>query len=79
MKHAAVKFGFSIGTLTWPHFSHVDRFLALATVSYVMGDARAATTISAMVLLAIVTAFVQEHRSSRAAAELVWFVRRWGM
>jgi len=143
MKHGSVKLGFSIGTLTWPHFSHQGRpqvdsgrvreleqlsradcneivaqlggsldglttdeagqralvhgpnlvghdaapsilaelvgraanplnglLLGLATISYVMGDARAAVAISAMVILAIVTAFVQEHRSSRAAADL---------
>jgi Mg2+-importing ATPase len=44
--------------------------LILATVSYFLGDARAAIVISSMVVLAIATAFVQEHRSNRAAARL---------
>ena len=42
----------------------------LALVSYVLGDIRAAIVIAAMVVLAIVTAFVQEHRSNEAAARL---------
>ena len=44
--------------------------LALAAVSYFSGDARSAIVIGLMVLLAIVTAFVQEHRSNEAAARL---------
>jgi P-type Mg2+ transporter len=44
--------------------------LALAVVSYVLGDLRAAAVIAAMVVLSIVTAFVQEHRSNQAAAKL---------
>ena len=42
----------------------------LAVTSYVLGDVRAAIVIGAMVVLAIVTAFVQEHRSNEAAAQL---------
>jgi hypothetical protein len=39
-------------------------------VSYVLGDLRAAIVIAAMVILAITTAFIQEHRSNEAAARL---------
>ena len=44
--------------------------LTLAVVSYFLGDARAAVVISTMVVLSIVTAFIQEHRSNEAAAKL---------
>ncbi|MBO0750769.1 MAG: magnesium-translocating P-type ATPase [Bradyrhizobiaceae bacterium] len=44
--------------------------LTLAVVSYLLGDLRAAAVIAAMVVLSIVTAFVQEHRSNEAAARL---------
>ena len=44
--------------------------LTLAAVSYFLGDVRAAVVIGAMVILAITTAFVQEHRSNAAAASL---------
>src|SRR6516165_1513888 len=44
--------------------------LTLATVSYFLGDARACVVIVAMVVLAIATAFIQEHRSNQAAARL---------
>jgi Mg2+-importing ATPase len=44
--------------------------LALATVSYFLGDVRATVVIAAMVVLAITTAFIQEHRSNEAAAKL---------
>jgi Mg2+-importing ATPase len=44
--------------------------LTLAGVSYFLGDLRAAVVIAAMVVLAITTAFVQEHRSNEAAARL---------
>jgi Mg2+-importing ATPase len=44
--------------------------LTLATVSYFLGDIRAAVVIATMVLLAISTAFLQEHRSNEAAARL---------
>jgi P-type Mg2+ transporter len=44
--------------------------LTLATVSYFLGDMRAAVVIAAMVILAITTAFIQEHRSNKAAAKL---------
>jgi Mg2+-importing ATPase len=44
--------------------------LILATVSYLLGDARAAIVIGSMVVLAITTAFIQEHRSNAAAARL---------
>src|ERR1700690_511038 len=44
--------------------------LTLAIVSYFLGDVRAAGVIAAMVVLAITTAFIQEHRSNEAAARL---------
>ena len=44
--------------------------LTLATTSYFLGDVRAAVVIAVMVILAITTAFVQEHRSNEAAAQL---------
>jgi len=44
--------------------------VTLAIVSYFLGDVRAASVIIIMVLLSIVTAFVQEHRSNEAAARL---------
>jgi P-type Mg2+ transporter len=44
--------------------------LTLAGVSYFLGDLRAAVVIAAMVVLAITTAFIQEHRSNEAAARL---------
>ncbi len=44
--------------------------LTLAIVSYSLGDVRAAVVIATMVVLAITTAFIQEHRSNEAAAQL---------
>jgi P-type Mg2+ transporter len=44
--------------------------LSLAAVSYFLGDIRAAIVIAIMVVLAITTAFTQEHRSNDAAAKL---------
>ena len=44
--------------------------LTLAVASFFLGDVRAAVVIGAMVVLAITTAFVQEHRSNEAAARL---------
>jgi Mg2+-importing ATPase len=44
--------------------------LALAIVSYFLGDIRAAAVIAIMILLAVTTAFIQEHRSNEAAAKL---------
>jgi Mg2+-importing ATPase len=44
--------------------------LTLAVASWFLGDVRAAIVIGAMVILAIGTAFVQEHRSNEAAARL---------
>jgi Mg2+-importing ATPase len=44
--------------------------LTLAAVSYFIGDLRAAIVIVLIVLLAVGTAFVQEHRSNAAAARL---------
>ena len=44
--------------------------LTLATTSYFLGDIRAAVVIVIMVVLSIITAFIQEHRSNQAAARL---------
>jgi Mg2+-importing ATPase len=44
--------------------------LSLAAVSYALGDMRAAIVVLVMVVLAIATTFVQEHRSNEAAARL---------
>ena len=44
--------------------------LTLAATSYFLGDFRAAIVILAMVILAVATAFIQEHRSNEAAARL---------
>jgi P-type Mg2+ transporter len=44
--------------------------LTLAGVSWFLGDVRASVVIAVMVVLAVVTAFVQEHRSNEAAASL---------
>jgi len=49
--------------------------LTLACISYALGDVRAAIVIALMVVLAIATAFVQEHRSNEAAARLRSMVR----
>jgi Mg2+-importing ATPase len=49
--------------------------LTLAVLSYLLGDTRAAVVITVIVLLAVVTAFVQEHRSNEAAAQLRAMVR----
>ena len=44
--------------------------LGLAGVSWATGDVRAAVVIVAMVILSVTLAFVQEHRSNKAAAAL---------
>jgi Mg2+-importing ATPase len=44
--------------------------LTLSVVSYFLGDVRAAVIIASMVILSIITAFIQEHRSNQAAAKL---------
>ncbi|MBS0518533.1 MAG: magnesium-translocating P-type ATPase [Proteobacteria bacterium] len=49
--------------------------LGLAVVSYFLGDVRASIVIAVIVLLAVGMAFVQQHRSNRAAAELRAMVR----
>jgi Mg2+-importing ATPase len=49
--------------------------LTLATVSFFLGDVRAAVVIAVMVVLSVMTAFVQEHRSNEAAARLRSMVR----
>jgi Mg2+-importing ATPase len=49
--------------------------LTLALVSLLLGDRRAAIVIIVMVLLAVLTSFIQEHRSNEAAAKLRALVR----
>ena len=49
--------------------------LALAAISWALSDMRAAIVISAMVVLSVDLAFVQEHRSNEAAAKLQAMVR----
>ena len=49
--------------------------LSLAAISYFLGDSRAASVIAVMVLLSVSLAFVQEHRSNKAAARLRAMVR----
>ena len=44
--------------------------ITLAVVSLFLGDARAAIVITIMVVLSVLTAFIQEHRSNEAAARL---------
>jgi len=44
--------------------------LSLATVSYFLGDQRAAIVIAVMVVLSISLGFIQEHRSNNAADKL---------
>jgi Mg2+-importing ATPase len=47
----------------------------LATVSWFLGDVRAAIVIAVMVVLSVATSFIQEHRSNEAAARLRSMVR----
>ncbi|WP_256367636.1 magnesium-translocating P-type ATPase [Methylocystis sp. MJC1] len=49
--------------------------LTLAVASWALSDHRAAIVISAMVVLSVLLAFVQEHRSNAAAAKLRAMVR----
>ena len=49
--------------------------LSLAIIVYFLGDVRAAVVISVIALLAIVTAFIQEHHSNDAAAKLRTMVK----
>ncbi len=49
--------------------------LTLAAVSYALGDARAAIVIGVIVILAVATGFIQEHRSNVAAQRLRALVR----
>jgi Mg2+-importing ATPase len=49
--------------------------LVLGAVSWLVGDARSAVVIAVMVLLSVGLSFVQEHRSSAAAAKLARMVR----
>ncbi len=48
----------------------VIQLLVICGVSLLMGDVRAATVVGAMVLLSVVLAYVQEHRSSKAVEKL---------
>ena len=49
--------------------------LALAIMSYVLGDRRAALVIAVMVVLSVSLGFLQEHRSNKAADQLRRMVR----
>jgi P-type Mg2+ transporter len=49
--------------------------LTLAAASFAMSDQRSAIVISAIVVLSVLLAFVQEHRANTAAAELRAMVR----
>ena len=49
--------------------------LTLAAASFAMSDQRSAIVISAIVVLSVLLAFVQEHRANSAAAELRAMVR----
>jgi len=48
---------------------------ALAGMAYLLGDTRAAVVIAVMIVLAVATAFMQEHRSNNAAARLQAMVK----
>jgi Mg2+-importing ATPase len=48
----------------------VIQLLVICAVSLLMGDVRAATVVGVMVLLSVVLAYVQEHRSSKAVEKL---------
>jgi P-type Mg2+ transporter len=48
----------------------VIQLLVICAVSLLMGDVRAAMVVGVMVLLSVVLAYVQEHRSSRAVEKL---------
>jgi Mg2+-importing ATPase len=48
----------------------VIQLLVICVVALIMGDVRAATVVGAMVLLSVVLAYVQEHRSSKAVEKL---------
>jgi Mg2+-importing ATPase len=49
--------------------------LALAAASWALSDARSAIVILVMVVLSVALGFIQEHRSSAAAARLAGMVR----
>src|SRR4029077_14299655 len=53
----------------------VIQLLVICGVSLLMGDVRAATVVGAMVLLSVVLAYVQEHRSSKAVEKLIAMVQ----
>ena len=53
----------------------VIQLLVICGVSLLMGDVRAATVVGAMVVLSVVLAYVQEHRSSKAVEKLVAMVQ----
>jgi Mg2+-importing ATPase len=48
--------------------------LALAVISWLLSDIRSAVVIAVMVLLSVLLGFIQEHRSSAAAAKLAQMV-----
>ena len=53
----------------------VIQLLVICGVSLLMGDLRAATVVGAMVVLSVVLAYVQEHRSSKAVEKLIAMVQ----
>ncbi|MEI6500969.1 MAG: magnesium-translocating P-type ATPase [Armatimonadota bacterium] len=48
----------------------VIQLLVICLVSFVMGDLRSAVVVGAMIVLSVVLAYVQEHRSSKAVDRL---------
>ncbi|MGZ3272504.1 MAG: magnesium-translocating P-type ATPase [Caulobacteraceae bacterium] len=60
----------------WRRFSNPLNLLllALAAISWTLSDVRSALVIAVMVVLSVVLGFVQEHRSSAAAAKLAQMV-----
>jgi Mg2+-importing ATPase len=67
----------SIGQELWAHLANPlnGLLLVLAAISWLISDARSAIVIALMVGLSAGLGFVQEHRSSRAAAKLAAMVR----
>jgi Mg2+-importing ATPase len=61
----------------WRRFRNPLNFLllTLAAVSWALSDARSAIVIAVMVVLSVGLGFIQEHRSSAAAAKLARMVR----
>jgi len=62
----------SIARELWNRFRNPlnGLLISLALVSWALDDVRAAVVVLVMVVLAVVTSFIQEHRSNQAAARL---------